>query len=413
MILRSLISIFFIFLVQNAAVPMNHRITQPTKNVIRQKSLKQSSIAIHGLHCGYYALWNVLRNLDSTLQCDSQQKERFLFQQYLTFWEMFIAERRTQRGVMHGVNNLEPDEIDALIEHFFSELHAQVTVICSKNQLNGFILGHGLSPEMLEQINRFRMGQVQAFIINTGIDEGVANLGTAHYIAVIMIPDAAGASFRFETYDSGAVCTDNKIFMSCVYTPILQPLERLFVTENFELLQARAQLAPHFQAVQSYCAGMQKGSASWEYVGRLEDCVRTLKINLVQLQSPHQVNLEQLVQQEITEWRTDFFGMSPLGKQGVIHEDYINHLLSVIESLEMAYQTINCNDLYITIINEPGYAFQYERLQELAMNRIILAYQQKGMMISDDLFRRIAQEAGIPQEIVELGIAQDQDIVMQ
>jgi len=415
-------------------------------------SLKQADYQGHGLHCGYYALWNALcsLNLNENIKVDNR-RARNIFSNYLAEWELFIEKMRKENqagrsGISYistllntllssstSVDNLEPNELDKLVselvknnllvaaQHGDTNSANNVTVFTSKNQIDELVQGHGLSQELLERIKKFRNdGLLQAFIINTGTDNAVLQTGTNHWIAAVLtrLPDGNN---QLAFHDSGFVPTAKKDFDQYFNAkkPIQKALEKLFIEVDIDVLSARALLAPKLHAVVFHATpfdrienipgdplGWDLGVYSDEYICFIEDyigfCYKELgnkdlpssKVNArrKKFENNNVGYVEDFRQTILPNFRIFAERRKKIDKKNVAIEwDSIKSKIG---------NSVDNFDRHLPMLQECA--------RQLALNKLALTYQEcvTTGSVEVDLFTIIALELGIDEEIINQGIAQ-------
>ncbi|MBS1987528.1 hypothetical protein JST56_00875 [Candidatus Dependentiae bacterium] len=404
------------------ALASNALFASPVIDTEVRASLKQADQRGHGLHCAYYALWNALCSL--TLGKDNRRNAD-LFKEYLKGWEVIVRQSR----LAQSIDNLQVEELDLLVHNLvrtdlLPASHAEqvadgvqaannVTVFASKNQISQLAQGHGLSLALLARIEKFQADkQPQAFIINTGDARDEKQVGTFHWVTAVLTAyesdsDEAqlGKEYCLTFHDSGYVPDSKKNYKHYKHycetkKPIAEDIINLFLKEDLGLLKARTLLTQPLGAVAIQCKVLEQCATDWEYVGRLEEAV--IALNKI-LGNEVRDTLIQLGETRIR------FGMDFRGKNGWIHPDYPEYLRGeALEDLQGIFMSFRSEAAFDGTLSQPGYAVKPEIVKELAINKLVEAYQQFVVtgQVTKDAFISVAREAGISQEIIDVGIAQ-------
>lgn len=370
-------------------------------SVTLEKCLKQGEAREfgknHSLHCGYYALWNALCCIDPTLT--NQRMERKAFHENLDQWEAWIRAARLKKTI----DNLEPNELDYLIKKINPSLRNQITIVCSKNQLQGFSQGHALSESLLRRIARFRNeNQPQAFIINTSCAFDAAQKGTGHFITIIV--SEKDDSMCYEIYNSSKHLSNQEYQDS-----FFKPLNRLVEQENLDVLKARARICLLVEQVRKYLEASQQDIQSWVYVRTLEEYVQALSTKVFEYKGVLKDETTEAITVQIRNtirrlrqkhgMNNDFYEC-----QGVIHNDYAHNVLQVINNLWQQIDDLETRGVIKDILWGQDYAYEPEHLRGLVVKNIAQRYQEiqtNAPSITPETFGKIAQEFGIAQDIIE------------
>lgn len=149
----------------------------PTTKISTETCLKQADVEGHGLHCGFYALFNACMFIQNQ---DSLINNRELFTTTLESWEGQIA----AKSQPHAINaNLEPNEIRDLIA---ANHHAHIAVFDSRSFAQSAVRGLSLTDDIVNQIEEFRQSGRDRFavVMNIGNDYGQKQAGTGHWLAL-------------------------------------------------------------------------------------------------------------------------------------------------------------------------------------------------------------------------------------
>lgn len=406
-------------------------------------SLKQASYEGHGLHCGYYALWNALCGVNPDFQGENTHREDF--NKHLETWENIVFQRRAPQeacfvNIFRGpilpseVNNLQVEELDLLVNRLVQDTllpvsHAEqvtdgvqaasnVTVFASKNQIAQLATGHGLTPALLDRIRKFRADtQPQAFIINTGNARDERQVGTFHWIAAVLTPHSAPTeefAYELKFYDSGYVprSRENKkdFDQYCKsLIPMGNSIHALFVEENLDLLTARSLLTPQLHAVKVYSdqyAEISNASNDillWscdvysdEYIYFLEDYVRCC-IRAAAPDRFNELNAKMALRRAKRIDNNDYAKF--------LRRKTIPVMQAQLKSLFLDPNWTQFEELNVHIGTLQACA------RQLAINKLAKTYGDFVVtgQVTQDAFIQVAHEAGISHEIIDAGIAQVED----
>ena len=411
-------------------------------------SLKQDKQSGHALHCGYYALWNALCSV-STGPLNGKHLNQESFKDHLGLWEAKVRHKRTgQVGsvasfISHmralvsrdtNVNNLETDELDCLVDslvenRLLAESPAEraaenlaaadnVTVFASKNQISQLIEGHGLSSALLERIRKFRHdGLPQAFLINTGADDGQKNSGCFHWIAAVLtrLPvKVDNYDYSLNFYDSGFVPVGGQAYNEYgkSFNPIINSLRQLFIEQDLNQLRARSLLSSKLHAVKIYSdqAKNIKNSDgnplfweldvySQEYINFLESYLQSC-IKILVPDEADTLNKKPALQRSKPKYKEDnacyaaYLRRKNTKMQQVLRKVKISTDWSKIKSLHK----------YIPMLQ--GVA------GELAVNKLAQMYHEFVLtaQVEKAAFIQAALDFGIPQNIIDVGINQAENV---
>lgn len=388
--------------------------------------LKQGMVNGHSLHCGYYALWHALCALDPSLKskiCNQKSFYNFLGKyESCIGWARLNKQQKSifEKGkyalglISIEVNNLEPNELDLLTENYCKHFTDQITVVPSVNYLERCSKGLIQNQKLFARIAKFKERfQTQLFIINTGQDKGVKAKGTNHWIAVAL--NGSQDMIKFSIYDSGFVSekgTLEREEKDKNYKNILHYIHQLFGVQDIALVQARSILNDVRSAVNKYLEAAEQNPESWAYVSMLEDyCFELYDIVLREV-CDEQVRKVMLDKNDAKRDSRMSFDMMQEGCTGVINPDYVNCLKTVtIPGYLDEFKSAAERETFKTLLFESGYAYEPEKLYELAVLKIQQAYvQAQDQNISCEIFINAAQELGFPLVIINqaLGIVPDQ-----
>lgn len=390
------------------------------------QSLKQGMIKGHGLHCGYYALWHALCALDPALKNKRCNQKSFF--ELLKKWENtvrctrfnqqpknIIEKSKFALGLMPvKVNNLEPNELDLLIEKFGENFVDQITVIPSVNYLEELSHGGISNEKLFARIAQFKeCSATQVLIINTGTDKGKRITGTNHWMAIALSVDQE--IIKLSIYDSGYVPDKGTPERELKYRSILDNIYKLFVVQDIALVQARTILNDTLASISKYLEAATQDPKLWAYVSMLEDYCFELYVVVLEICDPNNPLDQQKkisIKKDLKRDARESFGMNAEESSGVIHQDYVEHILTVtIPGHLKELKSDVDREAVKTLLFESGYAYEPGNLYALAVLKIQQAYEQaQGRNISCETFIQAAQELGLPQVIVNqaLGIVPDQ-----
>lgn len=420
-------------------VAKRQKIEAPGTQSACKLSLKQADQLDHGLHCGYYALWNALCGVTPAFQ--DQTLDQAAFCELLEVWELAVGERRLPQEAAfvnifrdsfqaNEVNNLQVEELDLLVNNLVKntllpasdapraadDLQAanNVTVFASQNQIAQYATGHGLNPALLARIRKFRAdGEPQAFIINTGNARDQKQVGTFHWIAAVLTRHPAPTeqfAYKLTFYDSGFVpksSEDKAGFTqySKKLPPMRDSIHALFIEEDLDLLTARSLLAPQLHAVKVYSDQLQDiknapgdllrwsfDDYSHEYINFLEDYVRCC-IRAVAQDRFNELN-EKMALRRAKRTNNEYASFLRNKTIPVMQAELMNSFGDT--------NWTNFKELDVHIPTLQACA------RQLAINKLAGTYLQFVItgQITQDAFRQVAHEVGIPQEIIQAGVSQ-------
>lgn len=411
-----------------------------------EASLKQADQLGHTLHCGYYALWNALCSVNA----GRKHVDRKSFKKDLELWEAQVHSKRTEHvGTVASfisstlafistsrrdaeVNNLETNELDLLVNSLvvaglLPELAAEreadslaaadnVTVFASKNQIGELVAGHGLSSALLARIRKFHQdGLPQAFIINTGADNGQRQSGGFHWIAAVLtrLPvQINNCNYSLKFYDSGSVPKSSQSQEAydqyCEkLKPMVHSIHELFIEKDLEQLTVRSLLASDLHAVKVYsdqATDIKKSAGDplfWEldvysngYIKFLKSYVRCC-IRAVAPERFDELNQKMALQYNKPKYMQDNARYAKYLRRKSIPE--MQEVLKIKE-INTDWSKFDALDKYVDMLQNCA--------SQLAANKLVATYQKfvtnadADPRITQDLFSSVACEFGIPEIMI-------------